>query len=157
MVIRCRHQDFDGKVFLDRKVHRNGGSGFLQDLPSRYVAALTMAHWHLCESCLTSSLHGALVGIVCAQTRDKPVQTHAETRATRIRHAAQRTRTDAGPSPGDGDRRGCPRPARTTPGVANAAKPRASLKRNGHRTMSSAGRAESESLRTRNLKLEHRH
>ena len=30
--------------------------------------------WHLCESCLTSSVHGARLGIDCAQTRGKPVQ-----------------------------------------------------------------------------------
>ena len=44
--------------------------------------------WHLCESCLTSSVHGARLAIVCAQTRGKPVQKRAETRANRIRNAA---------------------------------------------------------------------
>ena len=43
--------------------------------------------WHLCESCLTSSVHRARLGIVCAQTRGKPVQKRAETRANRIRRA----------------------------------------------------------------------
>ena len=40
MVIRCRHREadggVDGKVFLNGKVHRNGGSGFLRDLPYQH-------------------------------------------------------------------------------------------------------------------------
>jgi hypothetical protein len=44
--------------------------------------------WHLCESCLTSLVHGARLGIDCAHTRGKPVQKRAETRTNRIRNAA---------------------------------------------------------------------
>ena len=50
----------------------------------------------LCEGCLTSecSLHGAPLGIVCAQICEKSVQKHAETRVTRIqtRRATDRRR-----------------------------------------------------------------
>ncbi len=52
----------------------------------------------LCEGCLTSecSLHGAPLGTVCAQIREKSVQKHAETRVTRIQ---TRRATDRRPAP----------------------------------------------------------